>query len=379
MSLPEYLVPAVAINTRPGYAGRPMRVLLIRLDRIGDLVLTLPVDQSLDFLGQAVSRQTGRADRQSNTKNTMESTWWIPHGLEFVTRSASPPRVAKTLSKTIDHNGFFSLLDDLRRQKFDAAIVFHAPWWVSLLLWMARIPIRGGVKSQWHSFLFFNCAFRQKRSRAECSELEYNYCLVEKIFGLETGKLPRGHLTLTGFKPDERDALLARHGLKAMGYSVVHPGMGGSALNWPSERYAELIERLSAQETVVVTGTKADDAYLAPLRERLAERKQIAWLDAKLSGEELITVLANARTITAPSTGVLHLAASTGRPTLGLFSPVGVQHPRRWGPHGPRVATLLPPVDSCPGKMSCLGAECPNADCMSRISTDDVIKALNTL
>lgn len=331
----------------------PKRLLLVRLDRIGDLVLTLPVDESFP-----------------ETK----VDWWIPQGLSFVTSAANPARNAKEVPRKIGIKAFFDLLGKVRRENYDAAVVFHAPWWVSVLLWLARIPLRGGVKSQWHSFLFLNRAIRQKRSRAEYSELEYNYRLIESIFKVADGTLHRTHLHLKNPLGNEQTTLLESFDLKAGAYSIVHPGMGGSALNWPITSYADLVRRIAKNETVVITGTKSDEPYIAPLRDALAETLNVVWLDGKLSGPELIAVLAAARTITAPSTGVLHLAASTGQPTLGIFSPVRVQHPRRWGPQGPNTQVILPEESrvSCPGELSCQGKECPHYNCMAAISVDSV-------
>lgn len=333
------------------------RILMIRLDRIGDLVLTLPVDESLEA-------------------DTIE--WWIPPGLEFVTELALPRRLTRAIQKQISFVSFMTLLREVRARRFDAAIVFHAPWWVSLLLWLARVPIRAGVRSQWHSFLFFNRSVRQKRSRAEHSELEYNFRLVEAVLGRSTGTFTRRPLILRS--ETEREFLLKRHGLKAGAYSVVHPGMGGSALNWPTSKYDELIRGLLQRgETVVITGTAADSAFLAPLRNSLGLLADVVWLDGKLSGRELVTVLAAARSTFAPSTGVLHLAASTGKPTVGIFSPVRVQHPMRWGPQGEKVKALLPTDIACPGELRCLGPSCPHHDCMNLIRPADVLTARDRL
>ena len=329
---------------------KDLRLLFIRLDRIGDLVLSLPVDESF---------------------NPELVRWWIPKGLAFVTENAKPRRKAFELTRQISFSEFFKLLKVTRNAHFDAAVIFHAPWWASLLIFLAGIPIRVGVKSQWHSFLFFNRGLRQKRSRADRSELEYNYQLVES--GLET-KLPRQTLRLLGSDP----GVLTRYDLEAQKYAVVHPGMGGSALNWPTHRYEELIRRLLKSGKVVITGTEADEPYLAPLRRSLSAAINLIWLDKVLKGPELLQVLASARTVTAPSTGVLHLSASTGVPTLGLFSPVRVQRPERWGPQGPLTKTLMPNV-SCPGEMSCLGEVCPHFNCMEKISSEDAFASLNAL
>ena len=328
---------------------RNQHALFVRLDRIGDLVLTLPVDEGLGF---------------------SQVDWWIPPRLSFVTRAAKPPRPATEVAKSIGFGEFFRLVGELRAKKYDAAVVFHAPWWVGLALVLAGIRLRIGVASQWHSFLFFNKGIRQKRSRADHSELEFNYRLVEKGLGLDEGSLPRRALTLDASDLEP----LSVHGLKPKSYVVVHPGMGGSARNWPVDLYAAYIEELSKHHRVVVTGTASDSIYVNPLKEILAGDPRLTWLDEKLDGHELINVLGNSKFVFAPSTGVLHLAASTGVPTLGLFSPVRVQRAVRWGPQGAKTATLTPLIN-CPGELRCLGEACPHWDCMPRVTVDEAVDA----
>ncbi|MES2857291.1 MAG: glycosyltransferase family 9 protein, partial [Bdellovibrionota bacterium] len=232
-------------------------------------------------------------------------------------------------------------------------------WWVSLLVWLAGIRVRVGVRSQWHSFLFFNRSVRQKRSRADASELEYNYRLVEEGLGLGPHSLPRESLVLV-----PGSEALARLGLSNQGYTVVHPGMSGSALNWPTNRYEELIRKVSATEPVAITGTASDEKFLAPLRASLGKAANVHWLDGKLNGTELIEILANAKAVIAPSTGVVHLAASTGVPTLGIYSPIRVERAVRWGPQGKRVGFVEPELES-------LG--------MDTISVEDVLLKLAKL
>jgi heptosyltransferase I len=186
--------------------------LLVRLDRIGDLVLSLPVDESLSRLG-------------------FEPEWWIPTGLRFVTENARPKRSAIEVPKDFTFKKIFELLELLRQKNYAGAIVFHAPWWIGALLFFARIPIRIGVKSQWHSFLFFNRGIRQKRSRAEFSELEYNFALLENGLGFHHQEVGRQALKL--WTVENYD--LAKWKLQNQKYFVVHPGMSGSALNWPSK------------------------------------------------------------------------------------------------------------------------------------------------
>jgi ADP-heptose:LPS heptosyltransferase len=399
------------------------------MDKIGDLILTLPVDQNPDL---------------------QHSHWIITDGLGFIAEHAQPARRFSEWPRTVSRLQFLAHWRWLRAQQFDRVVIFHAPWWVSALTWLARIPLRAGVRSQWHSFLFLNRAVRQKRSRAECSELEYGYRLIEASLGLalprQTLKLgsmtslpARATSTLSHTTSSQPHALSSSTNaapsvevsslLPAGRYVVVHPGMAGSALNWPINNYAELVRRLCQQTNVVITGTASDRATLVPLRALLAEqahethlaanaqpkshasqqdiastksdhyatderRYRVTWLNEKLSGAQLIACVENASAVIVPSTGVAHIAASTGVKTIGIYSPVRVQHPRRWGPMGTDVHVLLPNVESCPGETSCLGSACRNAapthparesepadslnpancNCMARITVDEVLK-----
>lgn len=323
-------------------------VLFVRMDKVGDLALSLPSDVAFES----------------------QVDWWIGPGLGFIADHASPRRRVREMNSKIKYSEFKRLLSEVKRREYKTSVVFHSPWWVSVLLWMARIPTRISVRSQWHSFLFSNKAVRQKRSLAEMSEHEYNLRLVEQGLALDENSLPRSGLKLE-VDPEWQKETLTKFGLQKGNYSVVHPGMAGSARNWPQSHYISWIQESSKDEKVVITGTAVDESVLEPIRQALAGSKNVVWLDRKLSGPMLLHVLDGAKRVLAPSTGIAHLAASLSRPVIGLYSPVKVQHPKRWGPIGENVEVLVPDVE-CPGKKACLGTQCPQYDCMNRISLESV-------
>ena len=150
--------------------------------------------------------------------------------------------------------------------------------------------------------------------------------------------------------------------------------MGGSALNWPTENYRTLIKNLlSLGQKVVITGTGADRAYTEPLKD-LANQNGMHWLVEKLTGPQLIDVLAAASWVLAPSTGVVHLAASLGTLTYGIYPPVRAQSATRWGPQGPRVHVLTPQVE-CPAQLKCLEENCPKHPCMDQVKFNPPLPA----
>jgi ADP-heptose:LPS heptosyltransferase len=289
------------------------KVLLIRLDKIGDLICSLPVDQVLD-------------------ENLYDVTWVVQKGLAPIVDLGQKKRTYIELDKKNSETSAQTLANFIKKFKPAVAISFQCPWWVNFELFKARIPVRAGVKSQWHSFLFLNKALRQKRSQALQHEFDYNMDLVKSIFDLPA---TQDYIYFHIDRPD-------RYPLLQDNYVVVHPGMMGSALNWPQSEYIKAIHLLMAQnKQVVITGTDADEVYLDKIKKEFLQNQKVIWLQSKLNFKELIQVLANAQYVIAPSTGVAHLAASVGAHVKAIFSPVTVHHPKRWAPRGPHIEIFM--------------------------------------
>lgn len=301
------------------------KVLLIRLDKIGDLVCSLPADQVLD-------------------PSEYDVTWVIQKGLGAVVDLGERPRRYIELDKANSKGSAKILRELLQTLKPDVAISLQGPWWVNFELFKARVPIRSGVKSQWHSFLFLNRGVRQKRSLAVQHELEYNLDLVQETLDIPSTK----EFHYFEIKRPEASALLGGLGLSEKKYVVVHPGMMGSAQNWPQSEYINLIKRLNQKgHHVAVTGTAQDEPYLDQIKAACAQNPQVTWLQSQLNLQQLVEVLAYAEYVIAPSTGVAHLAAGVGATVKGIYSPITVQHPRRWAPRGPHVEIfMLPEVNA---------------------------------
>lgn len=321
------------------------KALLIRLDKIGDLICTLPADQLSVF-------------HTTEAEGPYAVHWMISKGLDFVPRNALPIRQRTSWNKKFRFFSFIRYLKFLREEKFDLAISFQAPWWVSFGLWLACVPVRAGVKSQWHSFLFLNKALRQRRSLAEKHEAEYNFDLVEFAIGKSTGD------TLPILKMKAPQVWKRPEAIK--NYFVLHPGMAGSAKNWPQEKYIQAVEKLfeATEHSCVLTGQHMDEPYLSQIKSKFADHPRFYNLQNQISSEELLDVLCFSEFVLAPSTGVLHLAAALGKKSLGIYSPLTVQHPRRWAARGPEVHIFCPPESSA-----------NDPDCMNLIKVEDVVSA----
>ncbi len=333
------------------------KVLLIRLDKIGDLICTLPVDQIF-------------------YENQFDITWVVQKGLGQILDLGEKKRSYIEIDKNTPDSAQKIFQIFLEQNHFEYAISFQCPWWINWLLFKNKIPHRIGVLSQWHSFLFLNKGLRQKRSKALQHEFEYNLDLTEKITGPVLDKKNKAQSTelMFKFKKPKSTATLEKFHLH-VNYAIVHPGMMGSALNISQDKYIQWINLLVDHHIqVVITGTKSDLPYLNIIQkyahENLHWQNKVVWLVEKLSFKELIEVLNYSQYVIAPSTGVAHMAAALDKKVITVFSPVQVHHPLRWSPRGQQVEVLLPNVQ-CPAQFTCLKEKCRYFNCMETLQLSE--------
>jgi ADP-heptose:LPS heptosyltransferase len=132
---------------------------------------------------------------------------------------------------------------------------------------------------------------------------------------------------------------------------VVHPGSGSEAKRWPLENFAALLEALTAEprvRIVVVTGY-AEAGVVDRLLPLLRGAKPVLAIDWPL--RPTAALIAHAAVFVGHDSGLTHLAAAFGRPTVALFGPTD---PEVWGPRGEAVTVVQmrqPPTDThgqCP-------------------------------
>lgn len=143
-----------------------------------------------------------------------------------------------------------------------------------------------------------------------------HYCEPLSVLGLHTKDFV---YRLASAQPDRRVV-------------VLHPGSGSPAKNWPLSLWRELAEKLhrdAGAQLLIVTG-EADETA----------RTTLAGLGTPLHNrplEELVTELARATVFIGHDSGVSHLAAACGTPSVLLFGPTD---PAIWAPPAPHVRVL---------------------------------------
>ncbi len=156
-------------------------------------------------------------------------------------------------------------------------------------------------------------------------------------------------------------------------YAVIGAGAAyGEAKQWGVEKYAELARELKRRYglDVLFLGSGAD----APLSEAAARAGGGVSLCGRTSVAAALYALAGAAVFVGNDSGLMHMAAMTGTPTVGVFLST---EPRRTRPLGPRAGFVAARVDCRP----CYRRECPrgNYACRDGVSVGEVLDRLEEL
>lgn len=307
------------------------RILVVRPDRVGDVVLSTPVLR-------AIRRQWPDAYLammvRPYARDVLVANPWLD---EIITDEADGSDRGMI--------GFARQVWRLRARRFDTALMLLPTMRVAWLLFLAGIPRRIGVGRTIYQAL----TLTRSVSRHHDTPLrhEADYCLdLARAIGAETNDL-RPAVFLTDSERNAARTLLRAEGVEGGPIIGLHPGNGRNAPNWPPERYGLLADRLidHCGATILVTGSPSEQALVDRLV--VGTTAHVISLVGRLSLRQLIGVIAELDLLISSSTGPMHLAAALGIPTVSLFCPFPARSPGRWGPLSNRSAVLLPPDHGC--------------------------------
>jgi ADP-heptose:LPS heptosyltransferase len=336
--------------------NNPTHILVSRTDKIGDLILTLPLFQALKA-----------AFPQARITALVS-----PMTKELVTGHPAIDAV-ETVEK---EEGLFSLAARMKRFKPDVFLAVYPRPRIAWAAKLAGIPLRIGTAFRWYSFLF-NEKVRVHRHLGDKHEVEFNLDLAKQL-GVNPSNLKIEFPVLKKDFDFVKD-FMAEKGLKPNSkYVVVHPGHKGSALNWSPARYAEIVRHLAETKNLRVVITAGPDetplvSKVTLFLENLPRDKKPILVIGELGLKQLAALYKGAACFLSGSTGTMHIAAAVGTPTVALFCPIPETTPVRWGPWGNPSTVLMPKKTDC---TACDWGKCAVHDPMDNIAVADVFEAV---
>lgn len=240
--------------------------------------------------------------------------------------------------------GFNRFVRQLRAGRYDLAVSLVRSPLMSLAVLLSGIPQRVGLDSAGRGFGYtvrVPVDPRQARHEAEI------YLDTARALGLDTSGC-YANLPVTDQNRQSVHELLTRRGADPSSYMVINPaggrnpGMVMDAKRWPPEHFATLADRLVPKLGVrhlVLIGGPGDEPLVNAVRLR-AQTSPLALVNELTFGQ--IAALAHeARLYLGNDTGLTHLAAAAGAPTVMILGP---SDPARYAPFAPNATALWKPV-----------------------------------
>ncbi|ROL58472.1 lipopolysaccharide heptosyltransferase family protein [Bacteroidetes/Chlorobi group bacterium Naka2016] len=291
-------------------------VAVVRTDRIGDIILTLPMC-------------VGIKELLPNVKLTLIARRYVEPVLFKC-------QVVDNVVFIDDYeNNFKTIFTNISPQvAFFPRPRFNEVYYA----FKSNIPVRIGSAYRWYSFLFTH-KIKEHRKIAKFNEARYNLRMVEKFF--------RRNLDLKyvkiNVKPEAETKILEMLeilNIEKNNFVILHPGSGGSTITWPLFRFTELAQILiQTGNKVIITGSSQEIPLATEIQKMVPE---VVNLTGRLDLYEMIALISLARGLVANSTGILHIASVLEIPTVGLFPNTPHLSAKRWGPIGLFSSTISP-------------------------------------
>jgi lipopolysaccharide heptosyltransferase II len=339
---------------------QPKRILIVRTDRIGDVILSTPVIRNLrHFYPNAHIAFMCRP----YAKDIVEDNPYLDEVIIF-----DKDNKDKSLWASLKFAAY------LRRKKFDLAIILHPTDRVHWVTFFAGIPQRIGwnKKKGW----LLTKAISHNKQEGLKHELEYTLDILRAMdlpiidkatyFPIKEGSERKIETLLAGKSVD-----------KGEGFIVVHPSASCPSKRWPQEYFSHLVKLLKEKTglKIIVITAKNEKTFA----EKIIKENEVTDLRGDLTVSEIGSLLKRAKLFISNDSGPVHIAAALATPVISIFgrNDPGLS-PKRWRPLNERSIYLhKPPFDCHP----CFAHNCLKGFlCLKAIKPEEVLeKALKLL
>jgi ADP-heptose:LPS heptosyltransferase len=363
------------------------RILLIRPDHLGDLVLTTPALAAL------------KASAPDANLTMMVGPWSsaVVERHPAIDRliTCPFPGFQRAAQKALaPYTLLFRTAHQLRRDRYDIAINLRPDfWWGAALIYLAAIPRRVGYAiAPATPFLTHTLPFTPPE-HATVSNLRLLSAGLQTLGydALPTPYTPTRYPAYFQPRPDEQ-AWTAQQLAQAditldTSIVVIHAGTGGAVKLWRTDGWSHIADWLPTNKLlpppvhIILTGSQQE----RPMLEEIARGTHTTpLLLTNTTVGQLAAIIARATLVLGVDNGPLHLAAALHRPSLSLFGPTD---PRIFGPWGPPDRNLvLASTQKCPGcpfipcgRLDFRSEELPMHPCVRNITNQAVEKDISRL
>ena len=300
------LMPLAGDMTGPATLMKGVRrVALLQTAFLGDAVLTLP-------LLEKIKKVLPDAEVTVLTR---------PETAQIFASSGLAVEVLTDNKKTSGSffGEFFRLLSELKKRRFDIAIVPHRSLRSAMLARLAGIPVRIGFDSSAGSFLFTH----KVPFSWLIHDLERNLTLVLPLACQACGSAVSRAITTPSFPVLlEKTGACKDLGVDETIFIGANPGSVWPTKRWPPEYWARLITELARAygTKVLLVGGKNEEEWNAGI-EKAAAPGSVLNLTGRTGMDDLMALISRLKLFITNDSGPMHIAVALGVPVAAVFGP----------------------------------------------------------
>jgi len=342
-----------------------MKILIVKLSAFGDIIHTLPA------LNDLLERP-----------EVEEVHWLVDSRYAFVT-GIFPLQVKIHQIDLKDSRRWWQswkTIQSLRKKRFDAVLDLQGLIKSGVLARLINHHVFGMdseyVRETTNRYLVHSVRFHSDEKHVVQQSRRVAAAPFSMPFSQNGKQIPEHpipyrepHVSLTPEMEQAAEQTLSQWGLESDPYIWLHLGGGWETKQLPQSTWENVANGLAEAGLKPILGWGSDRERDAA--ENIRNRSNTSVLPGqKLDMNQLCGVLAQARAVVGADTGVIHLAAALGTPTVSFWGPSASW---RSGPLGDTNRQ----VESNPTCGPCFKRTCNQFICMDMISADDILAAIH--
>ena len=291
-----------------------LRILIVRPDRIGDVVLSTPIP-----------REIKRVFPQSYIAVLLK-----PYTKDIYENNPYIDKIILYNEKELSFNHFFKI----RKYNFTHAFMLLPTEKINWILFYCGIKKRIGVGQKFYQFVTNTKSVYRRHYNPPRHEADYCLDMVRKIEINPLSNEPEIHLS----EPEIERVYKLKSEYCPNNEMIIgiNSTSGESAPNWKINEYKKLIEKLLLVKNAIVAVTDNNPP------EEIKNIKHVIYPNIGNTLRESILNFAALDLLVSNSTGPMHIASALKIKTISLFSREPACSPQLWGPLGNDSTILLP-------------------------------------
>ncbi|HEY9657309.1 MAG TPA: glycosyltransferase family 9 protein, partial [Allocoleopsis sp.] len=303
-------------------------ILCIRLDTIGDVIMTAPAMRAL---------KTSYPHRRITLMTSEAGATVAPliQDIDEVIVYDAPWLKATQLR--LDSAPEYAMIEQLRQAQFDAAVIFTVysqnPLPSAFLCYMAGIPLRLAHCHENPYQLLTHWVKDPEPDQLIRHEVRRQLELVASVgcdveaFLPEQESIAPPFLNIPDSALHQVQWLLVESGVNLQHpWIVIHPGATAASRRYPAEGFAKAAQQLAqdAGIQIIFTGTQPEAELVESIRQQMVV-ESFSLVD-RLTLTELSALLKLAPLLISNNTGPVHIASAVGTPVVDLYALTNIQH-----------------------------------------------------